>query len=93
MAASLALRVARRVADQVGAGAVERRFGEPADGGVDLLDRGRHFVGLDDHVAARGVDLVGEQQRDRLLGDRLREVDAADLDRLSRSTSIRRAKP
>ena len=51
--------VARGVADQVGAGAIHRGFGHPADGGFDLLDGGRGFAGFDDHVAARGVDFVG----------------------------------
>ena len=37
----LGLAVARRVADQVGAGTVHRRFGHPADGGFDLFDGSR----------------------------------------------------
>ena len=75
----LGLRIARRVADQVGAGAVERGFRQPADGGVDFLDGSRGFFALDDHVAARAVDFVGQQQGDGLLGDAFVDVDAADL--------------
>jgi hypothetical protein len=38
-----------------------------------------NFGGLDDHVATRGVDFVGEQQGDRLLADRFADVEAAQL--------------
>src|SRR5574343_1113605 len=72
-------RVAGGVADQVGAGAVERGFCQPADGGGDFLDGSRRFAGFDDHVAARRVDLVGEQQSDRLLGNGFTDIDTTEL--------------
>ena len=53
--------VVRGVAEVEAAAGLEGLFvGEPADHGVELL-RGLHgFVGLHDHAAAGGVDLVGD---------------------------------
>ena len=45
MPASIAAGVARGVANQVFAARVERRFGEPAEHGVDLLGDRRQFAG------------------------------------------------
>ena len=75
---------------QVVAPAVHRVVGHPHDRRLELVGDAGRGLGGRDHVAAAGVDLVGERERHGLAGDRGVEVAVVGHDPLDPAAAVAR---